>query len=517
MRVRDGRAEVTHGSRVETTSWFFTDGIWAGAFGEGRFDQSFFCGTGVIDSRSGLTIVSASTPLDRVFTTTMGPELFASNSLPFFLAMIDDSLDEDWLFYRSQFIAAKTGFRIARRQFSTRRGRRVRVVTGETAVVGQGGELIPRLRPLDSDFADFGHYRSTLAATVAALVANSRCLERRLPLEPLVSLSAGYDSTAVAVLVSEAGGKHAATMLRYGEDGELVDHPGMATARLGLRLKEFERDTWRDRTDLPDAEIAAAGTEFIDIPFLALEEELPGKVLFVGYPGDNVWGRHNFRCYRDIVQTDTCGQGLAEYRLRVGFVLCPVAYIGATAHPSLYRITTSPEMAPWSVGGHYDRPIARRIIEEAGIDRGSFAVRKYAGSALVYSNTRRYRSSDESAMRAEMSEFMTKAGAASFVSFCLDGRLHRHRAKMRAVTGASRVYHKLDALNWRIGRRLHRRGIKSLFPRRIMARIASRSVVHADYTYLFPHWGTEVTKAAYASVAPQFWVGVDPASRHDGK
>ena len=279
MRVRDGRAEVTHGSRVETTSWFFTDGIWAGAFGEGRFDQSFFCGTGVIDSRSGLTIVSASTPLDRVFTTTMGPELFASNSLPFFLAMIDDSLDEDWLFYRSQFIAAKTGFRIARRQFSTRRGRRVRVVTGETAVVGQGGELIPRLRPLDSDFADFGHYRSTLAATVAALVANSRCLERRLPLEPLVSLSAGYDSTAVAVLVSEAGGKHAATMLRYGEDGELVDHPGMATARLGLRLKEFERDTWRDRTDLPDAEIAAAGTEFIDIPFLALEEELPGKVL----------------------------------------------------------------------------------------------------------------------------------------------------------------------------------------------------------------------------------------------
>jgi len=33
-------------------------------------------------------------------------------------------------------------------------------------------------------------------------------------------------------------------------------------------------------------------------------------------------------------------------------------------------------MAPWALGTDYDRPVARRIVEEAGIERGTFAVRK---------------------------------------------------------------------------------------------------------------------------------------------
>jgi hypothetical protein len=35
-------------------------------------------------------------------------------------------------------------------------------------------------------------------------------------------------------------------------------------------------------------------------------------------------------------------------------------------------------MQPWSVGGKYDRPIARRILETAGVQRGTFARRKRA-------------------------------------------------------------------------------------------------------------------------------------------
>jgi hypothetical protein len=34
------------------------------------------------------------------------------------------------------------------------------------------------------------------------------------------------------------------------------------------------------------------------------------------------------------------------------------------------------EMAPWTLGTDYDRPVARRIVEEAGVPRGAFAVRK---------------------------------------------------------------------------------------------------------------------------------------------
>jgi len=282
-------------------------------------------------------------------------------------------------------------------------------------------------------------------------------------------LSGGYDSTATAVLVREAGGHKAVTMLRRDDDGRLVDYPSAVAIKLGYELQEFERDTWRTRVDLPDAEIAAACTEFIDIPFLALEDELPGKLLFLGYPGDNLWSKGNFRCYQDIVQTDTCGLGLAEYRLRVGFAMCPTAYIGGTAHPSLFRISNSPEMSAWSVGGAYDRPIPRRIAEEAGIDRTEFATRKYAGSARIYSNTRRYVAGDPAAMRRDMGRFMTTAGAASFVEYCHENGVARRRVSMKTVTAGSSIYHKLLALNYRVGRRLYRYGIKGVVPRHLMA------------------------------------------------
>ena len=53
-------------------------------------------------------------------------------------------------------------------------------------------------------------------------------------------------------------------------------------------------------------------------------------------------------------------------------------------HPEVERISHLPEMRPYSVGGDYDRPIARRIIEEAGVPRGAFA-RSKKGMALIFS------------------------------------------------------------------------------------------------------------------------------------
>ncbi|MCZ7628808.1 MAG: hypothetical protein M5U19_06985 [Microthrixaceae bacterium] len=104
----------------------------------------------------------------------------------------------------------------------------------------------------------------------------------------------------------------------------------------------MERDTWRGRTDLPDAEIAAASTDFIDMPLLALEPHLAGRLLFVGHAGDAAWTKGHFRAYHgDIVRGDTCGQGLSEHRLRVGYAVCAIPYIGHTAQPSLHMIANS--------------------------------------------------------------------------------------------------------------------------------------------------------------------------------
>lgn len=497
LHVVAGKATVTHGTRLDTHGQFFTDGAWAGDFSAGRFDETFFCGTGCRISAEGLTLVSASTPLERLLVVRIGRDLMASNSLPFLLTMLDDSLDEDWLFYRSLFTASGISFRHAPRSFKTKKGRDVRILLGETAEVGSAGTISATRRPLNRDFRDFHDYRSTLAGTTAAVVRNAQSELRVTRYEPLVSLSGGYDSAAVAVWMSDAGGRRAVTLLRR-EGAELVDYPGPIADALGLELHGVERDTWRDRIDFPDAEIACAGTGFLDIPFLALETELLGALLFVGHPGGNVWQRDGYRLHRDIWRgNDTCGQGLSEYRLRVGFVQCPIPYMGATAGYSLTRISNSAEMGPWRIGGHYDRPIPRRIIEEAGVERGTFATRKYAGGARIYSDADRRASGTAAQMQADLQRFMTMQGAASFAAYCADGHAHRHHLKMRAANAATWTYHKLDAFDYRFGRALRSFGIKGLLPRRFMTWVGWRFVVRSDYTSLLPHWGTSLIKARY--------------------
>lgn len=45
--VKDGIANVAHGSQVETTKTFFVEGAWDGNFLEGDFSNAeWFCGTG---------------------------------------------------------------------------------------------------------------------------------------------------------------------------------------------------------------------------------------------------------------------------------------------------------------------------------------------------------------------------------------------------------------------------------------------------------------------------------------
>jgi hypothetical protein len=70
------------------------------------------------------------------------------------------------------------------------------------------------------------------------------------------------------------------------------------------------------------------------------------------------------------------GASLMEYRLVAGFLQCPVPMIGGRQIADLRRLGRAAELAPWSIGGDYDRPVARRIIEEAGVPRDAFGTQK---------------------------------------------------------------------------------------------------------------------------------------------
>lgn len=512
--TRDG-IEVLHGEQVETRPAYFTDGGWAGPFAEGPDASHFMIGTAGADVPGGFRLFSSSTPLDRVFVREPnGTDALFSNSLPLLLSAMDDELDTEFVRYRSTFMSSDLGVRLAPRSVPTRRGQRVRYLLNEVADLSADSLSVSSREP-DPPFHDFEHYRGRLRRDTQAVLANVTDPARRHRYEPLTPLSTGYDSSTVAVLAAEAGFRSAVTMLRPDEHdpGAFADHPGRLARALGLELQEVERNLWRGRTDLPDAGFAASGVSLMDISLLALEPVMAGRVVLSGVAGDNVWGKDNFRAYDDIVQGAgaVSGRGLAEHRLQVGYLVFAVPFIGCTAHRSIFRISNSPEMEPWSVGGPYDRPIARRIIEEAGVQRGDFATKKFAGGARVGSTVIAYRGATHEERSAELEESMTSAGAAAFCDFVAstpldDDSARGRRLRRRLTTGSYGhwLYERIDAVNFRFGRRFHGVGLRTFVPRRVMVWLASRFRPHPDYTYLLPHWGVSVLQQRYGDVRDHF-------------
>jgi len=115
-----------------------------------------------------------------------------------------------------------------------------------------------------------------------------------------------------------------------------------------------------------------------------MEDKLTGSLFFSGRHGERYWGptaRCCRRDYRELDDVDLSGRTYTEFRLRVGYVHLPLPYCGALHGPAIHRITHMDEMAPWRLNtGYYDRPIARRMAEEAGVPRECFGHIKFGGS-----------------------------------------------------------------------------------------------------------------------------------------
>src|SRR4029079_213327 len=75
---------------------------------------------------------------------------------------------------------------------------------------------------------------------------------------------------------------------------------------------------------------------------------------------------------------------LIYFRTRVGFLHLAVPSIGYSEFISIQKIANSEEMRPWQLQrNHYDRPIPRRIVEEAGVASELFGQRKKLAARSV--------------------------------------------------------------------------------------------------------------------------------------
>ena len=159
--------------------------------------------------------------------------------------------------------------------------------------------------------------------------------------------------------------------------GVLDDGSDIAIA-LGLTCVVVGRLAWTSQGPLEPLFLVADG-QGKEILIAGAAAELDHVVLVTGHGGDTAWSLEE-ESHKHRNPGTFAGMSMTEYRLHVGFIPMPCAYIGWNQLSDIVKLSRSDEMAPWNIGGTYSRPICRRLLEEAGVPRGSFAVSKTGAS-----------------------------------------------------------------------------------------------------------------------------------------
>jgi hypothetical protein len=376
------RHRLLCGTSVILSESAFFEGAWPGAVSAMDFaEKADAFGSGGVLDRDGWIIVPPSHTLESLFTCTDGPQLFVSNSLPFLLAHRGDALDPTFLDYHRVFFDILGGLEHSPIRFPSQRSKEIRGYYFENLVIGPDLAITVRRKPAAPSFKGFADYRAHLARVVEATLDNARDPLRPNPYRPLATISQGYDSPACATIAREAGCREAVTHGHARRAFGVVDSDSGAeiAKALNMAITITDRAAYLQRDDLvtPEAEFFCHGLEGSDVNYLAFEPRMQHRVLFTGCHGDTMWEKQKVPS-AVIKRGDLDGGSLGEYRRRVDFIHLPLPYVGALRHHDVVAISNTAEMAPYSLGGDYDRPIPRRILEEAGVPRGAFGQAKKA-------------------------------------------------------------------------------------------------------------------------------------------
>ncbi|MBX3443071.1 MAG: hypothetical protein KF774_11755 [Planctomyces sp.] len=390
MDSRAKELRVWHGPAVEVGDGWFVEGVWDGPFEEGGFHRTeHFFGSGVRVEGDVVHFVPSTAIVDRILYFELDGALYASNSLLLLLAATGQRLDPDHD-YRKDYNSLARGMQAYRRDLPVRPTNVTCIfqVVHEQLVVCEGEkrfESQSRVR----DFASYEDYLGQVRDVLDRIRDNSLSPRRRRPMEAYTTSSSGYDS-ATATTLSQGVGvtkcfssrRSNSALPKWLDRQAASDDGGPIATRLGMESLATEHDPRGDQFN--ELLLLAGTTGSPELVFLSMcdriEREAPAAIVFTGYHGDVVWDIDpGDECLDDqIVRGGISGLGLSEVRLKAGFVNLAVAFLFGRSIASLNRIARSPEMAPWRLGNSYDRPIARRIVESAGVDRNLFGQRKKA-------------------------------------------------------------------------------------------------------------------------------------------
>jgi len=364
---------VRHGPCVEPREQWCVEAAWAGEFGQGGFDLTdLVFGSGIRCRGNSVVFVSSSTTLERLWYLQRADRWFVANSLPAILAVSGASLLNEYAGYAADVATIIDGLAVYRRSLPTD-AEDVRVVY-HSNLTYDGQSLVETPKPdTSSPFRTFTDYQGFLHDTAEALSRNIRDQLRSVAIEPLTTLSRGYDSVAAAVIAKHVGCSRAVTFRRSRSVWRGSDSGEDIARYLGFSCTSYARVA--KQYPLEEAIWAASGRAGI-VNWTLFDYPEPLCLLFTGSYGDKAWGR-NRRVYpQPLAGTIPADLGMAEFRLLKGVFLCPVPFWSMHRYQELQTISFSTEMEPWTLHNDYDRPIPRRIIEEAGVPRTAFGMRK---------------------------------------------------------------------------------------------------------------------------------------------
>ncbi len=371
--------EILHGSCVEVTDDWCVEAAWAGPFAQGDFDLTdMVFGTGIRLRNGEAVFVSSGSVMDRLFFGKDKGRWFFSNSFAAILAVSGLSLLDNHP-YKIDMHSISKGLNHYLKTIPLKDGNIEILYFNNLAF---DGSHVREVTKPDSarDFKNFDDYFGYLSGVAKRIGENICASDRSTQIVPFAPVSSGYDSPVVAIVARHAGCRHSATiksarsvLRKRSDSGEEI------AKRLNLECPVYERNTsefeheeyvWAVRGDPDDLNM----TIF----------DYPGSLtlLFTGIFGDTVWSRDFSRPLEKepMIGYDGIGLGLSEFRLLKGMFHCPVPLMGIRHIGAIRNITSSAEMAPYTLNTDYDKPIARRIVESAGVPRGSFALQKSATS-----------------------------------------------------------------------------------------------------------------------------------------
>lgn len=379
---------VFHGADVEVRDNFIVEGVWEGDFELGDFHcAEHFFGSGLILKENNVWLVPSSALVDKLFFCEDDQYFYASNSLICLLAYLDAELDpsNNYKKQSDSIMAGVDNYDSSFPVLHPKIKQFEQLFYFPLKLSSSGAEKKPTDTP--HNFKNYSSYYNAVRQNLKAIRANSESSDRKKRFLAYTTVSRGYDSAATTALAHDlnirktfTSRKSSSTFPTWMNPNAALDD-GTDIAR-GLNLEV-------SYLDYEPGDICGDETLFIcptpaepEIIFYKAYQELAKNsapsIVFTGYHGDELWSRvlNPRNTNRDIIRGGVSGINLGEARLEAGFINLPVSFMYAREISALHSISNSDEMAPWSIGGDYDRPIARRILEEKGISRSAFGTQK---------------------------------------------------------------------------------------------------------------------------------------------